>query len=62
LSNADAGGDADEYQITTTKYGITKKNFKIPDSTSEFLDYKVNTPERWEEAKTRMTVSRDRIE
>ena len=53
--------DTPEYVISTTKYGITLKNFKVPDSTPEFLDYKVNTPEKWEEAKKRMTVSRDRI-
>jgi uroporphyrinogen decarboxylase len=50
-----------EYVISTTEYGITIKNFKVPDSTPEFLDYEVNTPEKWEEAKKRMTVSRDRI-
>ena len=53
--------ETDEYRITTTEYGITLKNFKVPDSTPEFLDYRVNTPERWEEAKARMTVSRERI-
>jgi uroporphyrinogen decarboxylase len=51
-----------EYKITTTEWGVTLKNFKVPDSTPEFLDYRVNTPERWEEAKRRMTVSRDRID
>jgi uroporphyrinogen decarboxylase len=50
-----------EYRITTTGWGVTLKNFLVPDSTPEFLDYKVNTPEKWEEAKARMTVSRDRI-
>ena len=50
-----------DYRITTTEYGITLKNFKVPDSTPEFLDYRVNTPEKWEEAKARMTISRDRI-
>jgi uroporphyrinogen decarboxylase len=54
--------DTPEYVISTTEYGITIKNFKVPDSTPEFLDYKVNTPEKWEEAKKRMTVSRDRID
>jgi uroporphyrinogen decarboxylase len=47
--------------ISTTEYGLTLKNFKVPDSTPEFLDYKVNTPEKWEEAKARMNFSRDRI-
>jgi uroporphyrinogen decarboxylase len=50
-----------DYRISTTEWGITLKNFKVPDSTPEFLEYKVNTPEKWEEAKARMTVSRDRI-
>jgi len=51
-----------DYIISTTEWGITLKNFKVPDSTPEFLDYKVNTPEKWEEAKARMTVSRDRVD
>ena len=53
--------DTPEYVIATTEWGVTLKNFKVPDSTPEFLDYKYNTPEKWEEAKQRMTVSRDRI-
>lgn len=52
----------DEFVISTTNWGVTLKNFKIPDSTPEFLDYKINTPERWEEAKARMKPSRDRID
>jgi uroporphyrinogen decarboxylase len=51
-----------DYIIATTEWGVTLKNFKVPDSTPEFLDYKINSPERWEEAKERMTVSRDRID
>ena len=51
-----------DYRITTTEWGVTQKNFTVPDSTPEFLDYQVNTPEKWEEAKARMTVSRDRID
>jgi uroporphyrinogen decarboxylase len=50
-----------DYVIRTTEWGITLKNFKIPDSTPEFLEYKVNTPEKWAEAKARMDLSRDRI-
>jgi len=53
--------ETDKYRITTTGWGITLKNFKVADSTPEFLDYKVNTPEAWEEAKKRMDISRDRI-
>ena len=53
--------DTDRYQIVTTKWGVTLKNFKELDSTPEFLDYKVTTPEVWEEAKRRMTLDDDRI-
>ena len=54
--------ETEDYVISTTEWGVTLKNFKVPDSTPEFLDYKVNTPEKWEEAKKRMTVSRNRID
>jgi uroporphyrinogen decarboxylase len=50
-----------DYVISTTQWGITLKNFKVRDSTPEFLDYKVNTPKAWEEAKARMKPSRDRV-
>jgi len=53
--------ETDKYKITTTSWGVTLKNFKVADSTPEFLDYKVNSPEAWEEAKKRMDISRDRI-
>jgi uroporphyrinogen decarboxylase len=52
----------DEYVISTSEWGITLKNFKVPDSTPEFLEYKVNTREKWEDAKARMTVEKDRID
>jgi len=51
----------DDYVISTTEWGITLKNFKVPDSTPEFLEYAVNTPEKWEAAKARMDISRDRV-
>ena len=54
--------DTQEFTITTTEWGVTLKNFKIPDSTPGFLDYRVCTRDKWEEAKKRMTVSRDRID
>ena len=52
----------DQYVISTTEWGVTLKNFKVPDSTPEFLDYTVNSPEAWEKAKKRMTPDRDRID
>ena len=53
--------DTDRYQIVTTPWGVTLKNFKELDSTPEFLDYKVTTPEAWADAKARMTLDDDRI-
>lgn len=53
--------ETDSYRIYTTKWGVTQKSFREKDSTPEFLDYKVTTPEVWAEAKKRMTVEDDRI-
>ncbi|MBO5790004.1 MAG: hypothetical protein J6R40_02505, partial [Clostridia bacterium] len=53
--------ETDTYKIYTTKWGVTQKSFKTLDSTPEFLDFKVNTPEAWAEAKARMTYAPDRI-
>lgn len=51
----------DRWRIVTSYWGVTMKEFKQEDSTPEFLDFKINTPEAWEEAKKLMTPSRDRI-
>jgi uroporphyrinogen decarboxylase len=51
----------DRFVISTTEWGVTMKNFKVPDSTPEFLEYTVTTPEVWEKAKARMKPDRDRI-
>lgn len=53
--------ETDDYVIYTTAWGVTQKSFKVLDSTPEFLDYTVVTPEAWEDAKRRMTVDDDRI-
>ena len=53
--------ETDRYVIATTPWGVTLKNFKELDSTPEFIDYKVTTPEAWAEAKARMTPEDDRI-
>ncbi|MCL2043069.1 MAG: hypothetical protein FWG89_02905 [Treponema sp.] len=52
----------DRFVISTTEWGVTLKNFKIPDSTPEFLDYTVTDPASWEKAKARMKPNRDRID
>ena len=53
--------ETDRYAIRTSPWGVTMKHFKEEDSTPEFLDYKITTPETWEEAKKRMTLTDDRI-
>ena len=49
------------YKIYTTGWGVTQKEFKESDSTPEFLDFKITTPEAWAEAKKLMTIDEDRI-
>ncbi len=46
--------ETDRYRIVTTPWGVTLKNFKELDSTPEFLDYTVTSPEVWADAKARM--------
>lgn len=53
--------ETDRYVIRTSPWGVTMKHFKEEDSTPEFLDFKVTTPEAWAQAKARMTVDDDRI-
>ena len=40
--------------VETSEWGVTLRQFKQEDSTPEFLDYKIVTPEAWEECKPRM--------
>ena len=53
--------ETDQYKIYMTKWGAVLKDFKQADSTPEFLDYTVTTPEKWQQAKRRMTPADDRI-
>jgi uroporphyrinogen decarboxylase len=53
--------ETEQYKIYTTKWGATLQEFKHADSTPGFLAYTVTTPEKWQEAKLRMTPSDDRI-
>ena len=54
--------ETDDYRIYTTAWGVTQKEFKELDSTPEFLDFKITTPEAWAEAKKRMQNLEDRID
>lgn len=51
----------DRSYVATSPWGVTMRHFKEEDSTPEFLDFTVNTPEAWEKAKARMTLDEDRI-
>ena len=52
----------DRYQIVTTPWGTTQKEFNELDSTPEALSFHYDTPEKWEEAKREMlTYREDRI-
>ena len=51
--------ETDTYKIYTTGWGVTQKSFKTQDSTPEFIDFKVTTPEAWEDAKRRMQILDD---
>lgn len=53
--------ETDRYLIQTTPWGVTLKNFKEEDSTPEFIDFTVTTPEAWAQAKARMTFDPARI-
>ncbi|MDR1734827.1 MAG: hypothetical protein LBR73_08120 [Oscillospiraceae bacterium] len=53
--------ETDKYIIQTSEWGVTMRNWKHNTSTPEMLDFRVKTPADWEEAKSRMTPSDDRI-
>jgi uroporphyrinogen decarboxylase len=53
--------ETEDYVITTTAWGATLKNWKHIASTPEFMTFKVDGPDAWQEARARMTPSDDRI-
>lgn len=53
--------ETDRYVIATSEWGVTMKHLKEEDSTPEFLDFQVVTPERWQEAKARMKPDKSRV-
>ncbi len=54
--------ETDEYKIVKSVWGATLKDFKHSASVPEFLDFTVNSREKWEEAKKRMTPATDRVD
>ena len=51
----------DEYTIHTTAWGATLKNWKHAGGVPQFLDFKIQDPDSWAEAKARMQPGRDRV-
>ena len=54
--------ETSDYRIYTTNWGATLKSWKLMDSTPEYIDLKVKTPDAWKDAKSRMTYSEDRVD
>lgn len=53
--------ETDEYVVNTTAWGATLKNWKHIASTPEFMDFTIDGPDAWREAKARMSPTSDRI-
>lgn len=53
--------EADEWVISTIKWGATLRQWEYRGGTPEFLDFRVKDPESWAEAKARMAPGRDRV-
>ena len=51
----------DEFVISTTPWGATRRNFKHHTTTPESLGFQVTTPDEWRKIKDRITPARDRI-
>jgi uroporphyrinogen decarboxylase len=54
--------DTPEYSITTSKWGVTLKNWKHAASTPAFLAHTIIDRKSWQAAKARITPSADRID
>ncbi|HUW55634.1 MAG TPA: uroporphyrinogen decarboxylase family protein [Planctomycetota bacterium] len=46
----------------TTSWGVTVRNWKHAASTPEYIDFTITDPDKWREAKKRITPSEDRID
>ncbi len=52
--------ETDEYVIDLTSWGVTLKNLKRT-SVPQYLDFRIHSPATWQEAKNRITPTRDRV-
>ena len=53
--------ETEEYKVYTTSWGATERNWKHAASIPEYLDFTITDPEKWAEARKRMTPTPDRI-
>lgn len=53
--------ETEDYVVKTTPWGATRRNWRTMTSTPENLSFLVDSPDKWLEAKARMTPSDDRI-
>jgi uroporphyrinogen decarboxylase len=53
--------ETDKYITKTTGWGATIRNWKYEESVPEFLDFTITTPDKWQEAKKRMTMCDARV-
>ncbi len=54
--------DTDEYEVFTSPWGVTMKQFKHSASVPEFLDFKIVNKLAWSEAKSRIAPTSDRVD
>ena len=52
----------DEFITIKDQWGTTVRNFKVPDSTPDFMDYTIVDWDSWRAAKERITPDKDRID
>ncbi len=53
--------ETDRFVIYTTKWGVTQKSFKKLDSTPQFIEHTITSPDIWRNAKERIAPTDDRI-
>jgi uroporphyrinogen decarboxylase len=51
-----------EYQVHTTAWGVTMRNWRHAGGVPEFLDFTVTDADSWAKAKARMKPERDRVD
>ncbi len=53
--------ETDEFITVTTAWGGTQRDFKAQDSTPDFIDFTVKSPDDWVKVKERISPTNDRV-